>query len=475
MEAVEEGLNCANQRNVGYATASLGDAELALGNFEKARVHFEEAIRICATDALDEALAALSIAGLSAALRGAGDLQQADFFSRRALLVAVSSANSYEIAWCKLGQAAVEYSSGNLVASVAEASEAASRFAHMEVLPMLAASYYRVAMAQFKAGKRQEAEESLSAAAEALREPWMVSAVAPMVRESPMFAQWAASRKSLGVVFRELLERQSFESAGQSESDAPDAPATLFPPVSARSLGRVSVQVGGREVDDEAWASARAKEMFFLLLSSRDGIRKEEAVERLYPELPREKCNSAFHSNLYRVRRALYQKCVVKGNDGVYQLNPEGTFEWDVEQFETAISRARDAEAGSHERAASLQEALELYSGPFATIFHSEWAESIRARLDDQANESLAALAGFFAGREDFESAAMCMERVLRTNRYNEEAAFQLARYRTRAGHTVQALRFLDDYGHEYASEFGVNLPKRFTQLRAAIAGGVAV
>jgi len=475
-EAVEEGLNCGNQRNVAYATGSLGDAELALGHFEKARMHYEEAIRICATDALDESLAALAIAGLSGALLGLGDIQQADFFSRRALLVAVSSANSYEIATCKLQQAAVEFAAGNLVACIAEAAEAADRFAQMEVLPMLAAAHYRVAMARFKAGKRVEAEEALAATAEALPEPWMLGALVPLVRENPMFAQWAASRRTVGVAFRELLERHTFESA--ASGGAPSelaAPATRFPLVRATSLGRVSVAVGGREIDDEAWASARAKEMFFLLLASRDGIRKEEAVERLYPELPREKCNSAFHSNLYRVRRALYQQAVIKANDGIYQLNPEGTFEWDVEEFEAAIERARQAPAGSHERASSLQQALELYSGPFAAAFHSEWAESIRARLESEAHESLATLAGYFAGRDDYESAALCMERVLKSNPFNEEAAYQLARYRSRAGAVVQALRFIDEYGETYVSEFGEELPRRFGELRAAIAAGIAV
>jgi DNA-binding SARP family transcriptional activator len=477
-EAVEEGQNCGNQRNVAYATASLGDAELALGHFDTARIHFEEAIRICATDALDESLAALSIAGLSAALLGQGDIQQADFFSRRAVLVAVSSANSYEIAMCKLQQAAVELAAGNAASSASEARDAAERFEQMEVLPMVATSRYRIAMANFKSGKRAEAEESLEKTVAALREPWMTGALVPLVRENPMFAQWAASRRVAGAAVRDVLERHSFEAQPKSAEGSPDQAATSaarFPHVTAHSLGRLSVSVGGREVGDEAWASARAKEMFFLLLANRDGIRKEEAVERLYPELPREKCNSAFHSNLYRIRRALYQDSVVKADDGIYRLNPEGSFEWDVEQFEAAIDRSRQSPIGSKDRALALQEALELYSGPFATTFHSEWAESIRARLQDDAHESLAALAGYFAGREDFESAALCMERVLRANRFNEEAAYQFARYRSRAGQTVQALSFIDEFGSTYSAEFGEALPGRFRELRSAIAAGVAV
>ena len=99
----------------------------------------------------------------------------------------------------------------------------------------------------------------------------------------------------------------------------------------------------------------------------------------------------------------------------------------------------------------------------------------MRERLENEAHESLAALAGYFAGRDDYESAALCMERVLRANRYNEEAAYQFAQYRSRAGQVVQALRFIDEYSHEYSEEIGEELPARFWDLRSAIAAGVAV
>jgi len=474
-EAVQEGLDCGNQRNVAYATASLGDAELALGRFQKAREHYEEAIRICATDALDETLAALSIAGLSAAFLGLGDLQQADFFSRRALLVALTSANDYEVAYCKLQQASCELAAGNNVAALSEAGDAAQRFEAMDVPPSLAMAHYRIAMAHFRANRRAEAQEAIARSAAALREPWMAGALVPLMRENPMFAQWAASRGSGGRIFRDLLERQTFGVLATEEEEAqPAEDRGRLPRVVARSLGPVTVTVGGREVSDEQWASVRAKEMFFLLLSRRGGVRKEEAVELLYPELPREKCNSAFHSNLYRIRHAVYQDSVVK-RDGTYLLNPEGQFEWDVEQFTEALETGRRSPSGSRERAVAFQQAIERYGGPFAEVFHSEWAEVTRERLEREAHESLAMLAAYFAGREDFESAALCMERVLRANRYNEEAAYQLARYRGKAGQTVQAIRFIDDFGATYESEFGEQLPDRFQDLRARIAAGVAV
>ncbi|GIW12882.1 MAG: hypothetical protein KatS3mg062_0321 [Tepidiforma sp.] len=473
-EAVSEGVACGNRRNVAYATGSLGDAELALGHFAKAKEHYEEAIRICANEALDETLAALSIAGLSGAHLGLGDVQQADFFARRAMLVALASGNQYDIAYCKLRQASVDLAAANALSAAALAEEAAAAFETMDVAPQAAAAWYRLAMARFRLNRRAEAEEALAKCAAAIRQPWMTNVLVPLVRENPMFAQWAASRSSAGRWFREILERQSFIVTGAEPEPVSGGTGGRFPRVVARSLGRVAVTVGGRQVTDEQWASARARELFFLLLAHREGIRKEEAVELLYPELPREKCNSAFHSNLYRVRRALYAESVVK-QGGAYLLNPEGEFEWDVDRFQAAIERGRRAEPGSKERALAFQEALEVYEGPFAETFESEWAAALRASLRDSAHASLAALAGYFAARKDFEAAVLCLERILRADRFNEEAAYELARYQSRAGQAVQALRFIDQYAELYEQELGVQLPERFSELRAAIAAGAAV
>ena len=469
-EARAEGERCENPRNAAYAIASLADAELALGHWQRAREFYEDAIRICAEDAPDETLAALSISGLAGALLGLGDVQQADFFVKRALLVAVASSNSYELATCKLQEAAVESAAGNHVAAVNCALESVELFGAMDTKTSLCAAYYRLALCQFKAGRRQESQETLHTLQELITDPWMVGALLPLVREQPMFAQWVASRSLAGHAFREAIERHPFATAGSEPAEEAPPPGR-FPTVVVKSLGQVSVAVGGREVTEEAWSSSRAKELFFLFLANPAGLRKEEAVELLYPELPREKCNSAFHSNLYRLRKALYQESVIK-RDGGYILNPDGTFSWDVERFEAAITEAAGLPAGSKERADAHRQALALYQGPFAEAFFSEWAASIRERLDERSREVLSTLAGFHAGRGEFEEAANCMERILQANRLNEEAAFQFATYRTRAGQTAAALAFIDSYRRSYEQEFGEDVPERFVGLRAQIAAG---
>ncbi|MBA4180668.1 MAG: hypothetical protein C0506_08790 [Anaerolinea sp.] len=470
-EARLEGIRCGNARNAAYAIASLAEAQHALGHYQQAREQYEEAIRICAEEAPDETLASLSIAGLSAALLALGDVAEADFFSRRALLVALTAGSTYELAFCRMQQGAVESVAGNHVVAVDELQGAIELFREMDARSSLAVAYYRLALCHFRANRRSDAQEALRELDALMTEPWMAAALLPLIREHPMFAQWAASRNLAGDAFRVLLERQSLSALG-AEVAAPASPGK-FPAVVARSLGRVSVAVGGRAVSDEAWSSVRAKELFFLFLANRSGVRKEEAVEMLYPELSPEKCNSAFHSNLHRLRRAIYQESVVK-QDGTYLLNPAAEFEWDVDQFEAALQQAQRLPRGSRERANAYESALDYYRGPFAEAFFSEWASSIRDRTTGHADQALTHLAGYYAGRDDFEAAAACVERVLANNRLNEEAAYQLAEYRAAAGQPAVALAFLDSYRSAYAEEMGDEPPERFGKLRTRIAGGLA-
>ncbi|MGE5596749.1 MAG: tetratricopeptide repeat protein [Hyphomicrobiales bacterium] len=471
-EALREGRSCENVRNLAYATASLADAELAAGHYDRARVNYEEAIRLCSEEVPDETLACLSIAGLAGAMLGLGDTQEANYFSQRALYIAETLGNPFEVGTCLLQHSAIASASQDHQTALSAARRAISLFETINAEASLRTAHYRLALAQFRANRRGEAQATLAELHPRIHQPWMLGALVPAIREQPMFAQWVASRGTLGPAFRELLERST--QGGVGEEAAEEASGSRHPRVVVRSLGQVRVTIGGREVSDEAWASARAKELFFLFLANRDGLRKEEAVERIYPDLEAEKCNSAFHSNLYRIRRALYQESVVK-KDGAYILNPEGEFEWDVELFEQKLERAAKLPAGSDERAALYREALALYRGPFAEAFYSEWAETVRRRTEERAQEALSTLAGYYAGREDYEAAASVMEQLLERNRFNEEAAYRLATYRARAGNPAGALAFLDDYGRGYREDLGVSLPARFRELRNSIAAGVAV
>jgi LuxR family maltose regulon positive regulatory protein len=470
-EAVDEARACENSRNLAYATASLADARVAAGDYASARQLYEKSIELCSNEVPDETLAALSIAGLASAHLGLGDIQQADYFAERALYIVESVGAPFELGTCLMVDAAIRSAAGRHRDALESARRAVAVFEEIGADAPLRQAYYRVAMCAFKAGDRAAALEAATALAGLVPEPWMLGSLIPLLREQPMFGQWLGARGLLGEPFNDLLQAQTF---APTSSDEEAASTSRFPRIAAESLGVLRVLVDGREVADEEWASSKSKELFYLFLARRDGIRKEEAVEQLYPELEPEKCNSAFHSNLYRVRKALYHDSVVKKN-GAYMLNPEGEFTWDVELFERALAEAQQQPKGSEQRARLYEEALRLYRGPFAEAFYSEWAESIRHRTATRALAALSTLAGFYAGREDYEEAARCLEKIVAQGEPNEEVAYQLATYRSRAGQPAAALAFLDSYARTQREEYGVELPARFRELRQRIASGIAV
>jgi two-component SAPR family response regulator len=247
-----------------------------------------------------------------------------------------------------------------------------------------------------------------------------------------------------------------------------------LPRVSARSLGTVSVTVDGVPVSERQWTTVRARELFFVFLAHPEGVRKEDAVLSIFPDLPPSRCNSAFHSNLHRVRRALYRESIVV-NEGVYRLNPEGEFEWDVATFLDELRRANELPAGSSERADAYEHALSWYRGPFAAEFFNEWADTVRADTDRASLQALSSLAGFHAGRGEFAAAAGYLEQALALSPFNEEAAHELALCQARAGDTVMAIGSIDEFGERVDREFGQPLPARLRELRSAIATGRAV
>lgn len=460
-----------NDRAVAYAVASLGDALLAAGNVEGAREAYRDALRLCEERVTDDALAAMVVAGLAAAARMRGDLAEADLYAKRANLIADALGSPYETAVCRLQAAGTASMAGDHAAALALSAEATELARRTGADGLLRVALFRQASCAFRAGRRSEAAALLRTLGNRTREPWQAEALSPVVREDPLFAQWAAGRPELPAVLRERLRAAAFQPL---TGDGAPHRYRRYPEVRVESLGRVSIFKDGERVPDEAFASARAVEFFLLFLARPAGLRKEEAVVELYPDLSPGRCNSAFHSNLYRVRRALYQECIVKRGE-TYVLNPEGSFDWDVARFREAIARARAAPAGSKRRAELFEAALQEYRGPFATTVRSEWAAALRAELDSQAVEALASLAGFHAARGDFEEAAGYLERVLATDPLNDEAAFYLARFRAQSGNTMAALAVIDRFGELLRQELGEELPERLRKLRRAIATGAAV
>lgn len=203
--------------------------------------------------------------------------------------------------------------------------------------------------------------------------------------------------------------------------------AEMLPAVQAFAFGRGIVMVGEHQVSDLQWRSEKSKEMLFLLLFRGRAMSKEEIFTELWPDLAESKCNSNFHSSLYRLRRALFRESVVREADGTYQLNPKGLFVSDVDRFNQAMLQA-DLSTDEAGRSAFLEQAVHHYTGNFLASTYSDWTEPIRRELEDRYIEALNELAAIKLRAGAFEEALPLFKSVAAVDSYSEAAAFGVMR-----------------------------------------------
>jgi len=198
-------------------------------------------------------------------------------------------------------------------------------------------------------------------------------------------------------------------------------------------FGQPRAVIGGHEITDLEWRSEKSKEMFFFFLCNRRPLRKEEIITALWPDLPEEKTTSAFHSNMYRLRKALYQDCIAK-DSGRYILDPQGRFGFDVEAFQAALKEADALPKSSPEATALMEKAVALYKGQFAPDFYSEWAETLRWQLEEQYMSLLTTLATAYSQQGEYKKSADICQLILQMDEFNEAAWYRLMANYIRSG-----------------------------------------
>jgi two-component SAPR family response regulator len=148
-------------------------------------------------------------------------------------------------------------------------------------------------------------------------------------------------------------------------------------------------------------------------------------VTALWPDLPNEKTSSLFHSNLYRLRQALYPECIGK-DSGRYILDPHGSFRFDVDEFQEALKKAEGLPPAGDEAISLMEKALALYSGQFGQEFYTEWVETMRWQFEERHMRLLTTMASAYTERGEYKRSADLCQQILTVDEYNEAAWYRL-------------------------------------------------
>jgi len=442
--------------------------------YDDALVAYHEGLEL-ARQVLEAYYVAWAKAGIGETYRLLGDHNKAEVFLKEAVSQAEEHGQSYEATLFAMQLGIIEYERGQYETALEILRDICDRLRDVGDKDAVAKVYFHMAQASFLAKKFDLAINWLQKASGLADEMGYYNFLAVEGRNAPLLIQYGISRGIGGNRFARIMERirkHRNRQRRRATTKASVSPSrTAKPDIEAHALGETRVLVDSRPISEAEWRSNRAKEIFFYLLCCGTGQMKEQITAALWPDLSPAKATSNFHINLYRARRAIFPG-VFMLEQGQYKINPDLNIWFDVVEFESLLNRAEDLPRGSKAKAANLEQAVELYRGPFMEEFYGEWTEMRRRELENKYLKTLSLLANLNGDRGKHDKAIALLEKLIAIDPYHDEVYCQLMEWHLATGDKVSALRIYKRYLDTVTSELEFDPPAQIRELRKRILTG---
>lgn len=186
-----------------------------------------------------------------------------------------------------------------------------------------------------------------------------------------------------------------------------------------RSFGRAEVRVNGHTLAMSDWKTKSVRDLFFYFLFKQEAVTKEQVGEDLWPEITDPQALKArFKDEIYRLRRAVGKNAIVL-DEVYYHFNRRLDYEYDVEAFESYLTRARKTK-DTLKRIECYQKAIDLVSGPYLNEIDALWIIDERQRLGQMYISALEELASLYLNSNQLYQCLSVCHLALDQDRYNE-------------------------------------------------------
>lgn len=188
----------------------------------------------------------------------------------------------------------------------------------------------------------------------------------------------------------------------------------FIPGISIQAFGRARVKRHGKVVSASEFTNQRAvRELFYFLLTHPDGLRKKAIGQALWPDSSPEELKRQFKNAIYRLRRALGKDIVLYDQgERRYRFNWGSDYRYDVEDFRSQLSRARNAES-EEEKLAALEQAVSIYRHPYLPRVTRLWVEPIRNRLFRHYKDAVLTLGQLYLDNGEYQKTVNTCQRLL--------------------------------------------------------------
>ncbi len=184
-----------------------------------------------------------------------------------------------------------------------------------------------------------------------------------------------------------------------------------------RALGPGRVLVNGRLI--EHWDGVLPRTLFFYFVD-RGMTTRDEIFQTFWPTLSTREATNVFHVTKRKISEILGTDLTVYWS-GFYRISPDINLQYDVVRFAEAVQNA--AVATDEEAIALLNNAVELYHGPFLSTLDQEWVKSRREELASSYAEALTGTARIHKLHDDKQDALGYFLRAAATSPQREDLA----------------------------------------------------
>jgi two-component SAPR family response regulator len=193
--------------------------------------------------------------------------------------------------------------------------------------------------------------------------------------------------------------------------------------IQVQCFGNFRVVVNGKELSQEHWVSAKARDLLAYFVTMRGGrLPVDKVFDAIWGQKERTS-RTAFHTALSRLRKALKigddSPRLILVEVGEYWLD-SARFTIDVDEFDSALAKAR-ATSSAKTRAAWYARAVDLYNGEYLQNMYYEWVFAERRRLAQSYLGALQELASYYLTVQSPQQAIENIEKAIPLDKLNED------------------------------------------------------
>jgi LuxR family transcriptional regulator, maltose regulon positive regulatory protein len=184
-----------------------------------------------------------------------------------------------------------------------------------------------------------------------------------------------------------------------------------------------------RALATDAWSTRRARDILCFVTSRRHRrASKDLIVDTFWGETDTEVVDKNFHPTVSHIRKALNSNQPLKQNfllyrDGDYQLNPEFSYQIDIEEFDRLMDHGETARRSRNieQVVRAYEGAVALYRGEFMQGSYELWVEEQRTYYREQYLRLLEVLAQVAQKMGNWSKSMQLAQRILHEDQFRED------------------------------------------------------